>query len=203
MSGARLAVKVVVSLSLLRDLHPLHSHQFAWRTSISPPTGTDPITVSPTPTPRGRSRSQAWRHSASRGPSARPRRPRGRSRGLPGRRRGRPRPRRWPTGPSGGPRPCGAPRAGRALQALDGGPVAVGAQSDGQCRHSAAPELAPDGDSAISSRPELAAAERDPVPNREPGTTGSRETASWSSHRLAESMPSWSPSCPGVQLHFD
>ena len=43
MSGARLAVKVVVSLSLLRDLHPLHSHQFAWRTRISPPTGTDPL----------------------------------------------------------------------------------------------------------------------------------------------------------------
>ena len=43
MSGARLAVKVVVSLSFLRDLHPLHSHQLAWRTTILPPTGVDPI----------------------------------------------------------------------------------------------------------------------------------------------------------------
>ena len=34
MSGARLAVKVVVSLSFLRDSHPLHSHQLAWRTVI-------------------------------------------------------------------------------------------------------------------------------------------------------------------------
>jgi len=42
MSGARLAVEVVVSLSFLRDLHPLHSHQLAWRTTILPPTGIDP-----------------------------------------------------------------------------------------------------------------------------------------------------------------
>ncbi len=42
MSGARLAVKVVVSLSFPRDLHPLHSHQLAWRTTILPPTGIDP-----------------------------------------------------------------------------------------------------------------------------------------------------------------
>ena len=43
MSGARLAVKGVVSLSFLRDLHPLHSHQLAWRTTILPPTGIDPL----------------------------------------------------------------------------------------------------------------------------------------------------------------
>ena len=42
MSGARLAVKVVVSLSFPRDLHPLHSHQLAWRTTFLPPTGIDP-----------------------------------------------------------------------------------------------------------------------------------------------------------------
>ena len=43
MSGARLAVKVVVSLSFLRDLHPLYSHQLAWRTTILPSTGIDPL----------------------------------------------------------------------------------------------------------------------------------------------------------------
>ena len=42
MSGARLAGKGVVSLSFLRDLHPLHSYQLAWRTTILPPTGIDP-----------------------------------------------------------------------------------------------------------------------------------------------------------------
>ena len=45
MSGARLAVKVVVSLSFPRDLHPLHSHQLAWRTTILPPAGIDPYWI--------------------------------------------------------------------------------------------------------------------------------------------------------------
>ena len=42
--GARLAVKVAVSLSFPQDLHPLHPHQFAWRTTILPPSGVDPVT---------------------------------------------------------------------------------------------------------------------------------------------------------------
>ena len=42
MSGARLAVEVVVGLSFLRDLHPLHSHQLAWRTVICHSSVIDP-----------------------------------------------------------------------------------------------------------------------------------------------------------------
>ena len=51
----------------------------------------------------------------------------------------------------------------------------------------------PPSPSAVASR--CSASSR--KPHREPGTTGSRATASSSSHRLAGSMPFWSPSCPG------